>query len=668
MISRTRVAAAMTVCLVTTLGPGIGPVGAQSAPLIQHIPPHDSLVTATDIGRACRHLNAANQLSSQIPENMADLRVEFPTRAVADSTYVQKAWKDWSDLTTMCAATSGDMRALTRTTIPSPTRVKEVANADTAELAAIAGRSGMKLLEAPGVPTAGVLGINEDILLRGFTQFLVDRASLELKLAFLDRMREKLCTDAYEVVFHFTCATLDVQSGTIDAGEMRDLRSAMERDLRRLPGSVPQAVVADAAVFGRYNRRQQDLVLSAYFTGTVVTGLLDGLPVAQALVVAIEPDSVDGIGTREAVLRNYLNAAAATDSLVLPMTALLYHVGLAAKALPDEDGDGVVALPTSGPGRQDYFRAMVVNIHAWFPQLDTVNGGIERLRRVAKRTSEAIASADDALASLETRTAREGADLTTYAAAVDDVLGMVKAWADVLEPVVDRSADAFAIAPYIGDIRTISRQLVTKEYPQAATGLLGLASDLRDHQIVVPVEMLRFTSFAAALARADSASQVAQVFEDYAAPVGGYLGKRRAKGTYVTVNAYLGASGGWEKAAGKWGGIAGISAPVGIEAGWARGGVSLGFLVQLIDVGALASYRLDASADSLRTAPEVGFSQVFSAGLYAVLGFKDLPVAVGAGLAYAPKLRAYANGTTPAAGATQMSLFVAVDVPVLRLR
>lgn len=666
MISRIRVAAATTMCLVTTLGPGSGPAGAQSALLIQHIPPHDSLVTATEVGRACRRLVQADQLLSKILDDMADLRAESPTGAVDDSTHVQKVRKDWSDLSPLCAATTGDMKALTRATIPSPTRVKEVANADTAELAAIAGRLRTTLSGAPGAAAASVLGINEDVVLRGFTQFLVNRASLELKLAFVDRIKKKMCTAAYETVFHFTCVTLD-QSVTIDAGVMHDLRSAMERDLRRLPGSVPQAVVADTAVFAHYGRRQQDLVLSAYFTGTVLTGLLDGLPVAQALVAAIEPDSVDGVGTRKAVLRNYLNAAAATDSLVLPMTAVLYHVGLAAKALPDPDGDGEVALPTDATGRQDYFRAMAVNVHTWFPQLDAVNAGIERVRRVAKRTSEAIASADDALASLESRTPHQGADLTLYAAAVDDVLGMVQTWADVLEPVVDRNA-TFAVAPYIGDVRTISRQLVAKRYAEAVTGMLALTSDLGHHQIVVPVEMLRFTSFAAALAQADSASQVAQVFEDYAAPVGGYLGKRKAEGMYVTLNAYLGASGGWERAAGKWGGIAGIGAPVGIEAGWSRRGVSLGFLAQLIDVGALASYRLDAAADSLRTAPEVGFSQVFSPGLYAVLGFKDLPIALGVGVAYAPKLRAYVNGITPAAGATQTSLFLAVDVPVLRLR
>lgn len=666
MISWTRVAAATTVWLVTTLGPGGGRAKAQ-APLIQHIPPHDSLVTATDVGRACRHLVQADQLLSKIREDMAgpdsaDLKAQG---ALGDSRDLQSFAKDHSDLAPLCKGRSDDMRALARATIPSRTQVKGAA--DAAKLAAIAGRYGMELLGAPGMPAPSVLGINENVLLRGFTQFLVNRASLELELAFVDRMKEKMCTDAYETVFHFTCATLDVQSGTIDAGVMRELRSAMERDLRRLPGSVPQAVVADAAVFGRYDRRQQDLVLSAYFTGTVVTGLLDGLPVAQALVAAIEPDSVDGGGRRQAVLRDHLDAAARTDSLVLPVTAVLYHVGLAAQALPDEDGDGVVALPHTGEVRQDYFRAMVVNIHAWFPQLDNMPAGIERVLRVARSTSNAIAAADSVLASVGKADPSGNQGLTEYAAAVDDVLGMVQAWADVFEPVVERNA-TFAIAPYIRDIRTVSRQLVAEEYGRAATGLIGLASDLGSHRIVVPGEMLRFTSFAAALAQADSASQVAQVFEDYAAPVGGYLGKRRAKGTYVTVNAYLGASVGWERAAGKWGGIAGISAPVGIEAGWARSGVSLGFLAQLIDVGALASYRLAASADSLRTAPEVGFSQVFSPGLYAVLGFKNLPIALGAGVAYAPKLRAYANGTTPAAGATQTSLFVAVDVPVLRLR
>jgi hypothetical protein len=195
-----------------------------------------------------------------------------------------------------------------------------------------------------------------------------------------------------------------------------------------------------------------------------------------------------------------------------------------------------------------------------------------------------------------------------------------------------------------------------------------MASDLKGDGLKVPDKVLRFTSFATALAQADSANEMAQVFQDYAGGVGGYSGKRRAKGTYVTLNAYLGAAQSSERAGGGRGTARGVHAPVGLEFGGAGGGWSYGLMMQLIDIGVLASYRIDAAEDGLNSEPEVGFAQVLSPGLVVVLGFPKFPLSVGGGVSYAPELRSYVDGVTPNLGVTRWSILVAVDVPVLRIR
>jgi hypothetical protein len=102
-------------------------------------------------------------------------------------------------------------------------------------------------------------------------------------------------------------------------------------------------------------------------------------------------------------------------------------------------------------------------------------------------------------------------------------------------------------------------------------------------------------------------------------------------------------------------------------------------LLSIIDPGALASARIDGEVSGDRRVlpePKVGFAQVFSPGLYGVLGFRGAPVVVGAGYALAPNLRKVETtvtegGTTTttvtARSAGRLSVFLAVDVTMFGL-
>jgi hypothetical protein len=125
------------------------------------------------------------------------------------------------------------------------------------------------------------------------------------------------------------------------------------------------------------------------------------------------------------------------------------------------------------------------------------------------------------------------------------------------------------------------------------------------------------------------------------------------------LNGYIGATGGLEYipalAQNKWGWVAGITAPVGIAFSWGNkceykdgqvmvhkngnryGGKSLTAFVSIIDVGALASYRLQH--DSSSVVPQIQLKNIISPGLFFYYGFGKTPVSLGVGAQFGPQLR-----------------------------
>jgi hypothetical protein len=216
--------------------------------------------------------------------------------------------------------------------------------------------------------------------------------------------------------------------------------------------------------------------------------------------------------------------------------------------------------------------------------------------------------------------------------------------------------------------------LAGREYSTAAVALYTVVDSVVRRGFKIPNDTLgkktkRILSLATALAQAESGEEVAAVLQSYAAPVQSYRGKRGAKGGYLAINAYLGAGGGSESAGGDRAGYIGVAAPIGVEAGLSLGsGFSLGVLGQVLDLGALASFRMTADDDALESEPEVGFAQVFSPGGYLVLGFPRLPLALGFGFNLAPSLRKLSADPETTRNAKRVAVFASIDMPLLRVK
>jgi hypothetical protein len=209
------------------------------------------------------------------------------------------------------------------------------------------------------------------------------------------------------------------------------------------------------------------------------------------------------------------------------------------------------------------------------------------------------------------------------------------------------------------------------------------------------------TSFMIDIINADSVHTVKAALNRYADPVGSYRLKRYSLFS-ISLNAYPGIYGGWEydfKHASTNVATFGITAPIGLSLNWGkryspsktidkvaasrylknehffvkknklRGykGSSHSLFIAALDIGAVLSYRWNT--DTIDLPQKITLGQIFSPGVFYILGIKNTPLALKTGVQYAPLLRSInASGNTVAgAGAWRFSMALCVDIPVIHL-
>jgi hypothetical protein len=452
---------------------------------------------------------------------------------------------------------------------------------------------------------------------------------------------------------------------------LQELHTAVRTDLRNLPRTVPLTLVNGSGFKkGELKPDQQDLILATYVIGTAVTGILDGLDPLGGLSATLTSDpgvldSSDPRGVLESVL-----ARADDKKISLPAAAVLHRLALAGLVLPDDDGDGVGNWPREDGVRLEVMRALVVNANAWLVELGLTRAGqADRVIRDVVATVNAIRDSHKKLEALQrprANAASGDAVLAEYAGFVSGALEVAEIWAGLMD---GHRTDSVKIRPVIAELRKAISALAAKDYSSATIAFYTVASTFKNRDLTPPKDAVAFFSLAASLAEAKSGDEVASVLKASAAPVQSYRGKRNAQGLYIALNGYLGAGGGWESANDNGGAFLGVSAPIGIEVGVSLGkGWSLGLLGQVLDLGALASFRMNASDDQLESEPEVGFAQIFSPGASVVLGFPGAPVGLGLGYNVAPSLRKLSANPEETKTANRVAVFLSVDMPLLRVK
>jgi hypothetical protein len=201
------------------------------------------------------------------------------------------------------------------------------------------------------------------------------------------------------------------------------------------------------------------------------------------------------------------------------------------------------------------------------------------------------------------------------------------------------------------------------------------------------------------------AKQLSKVVESYALPPGSYKRKRNSWWS-LDLNAYVGAYWGLEKlkneenGAKSWGGVYGITAPIGISISKTLGKrikadepltedqirnpdkvriakrsirrrtqSTLTLSINAVDIGAVVSYRfagIDSSAKGLPK--EVNWAQVISPGLRLSYGIPNTPLVISGGYQYTPMLRSVQdNGIQKMNNTHRLSVGVLFDLPLINL-
>lgn len=210
-------------------------------------------------------------------------------------------------------------------------------------------------------------------------------------------------------------------------------------------------------------------------------------------------------------------------------------------------------------------------------------------------------------------------------------------------------------------------------------------------------QVSQLLNFFTDVTKASESKQLSQIIEKYAEPPQSYRVKRYNHFSF-DINAWPGVYAGYETQAGQslfatrnTQLVSGITAPIGISISFAgrrmftckdggkrpvyinrKGklkalrGSSWSLNLMAIDIGAVVAYRFSKDADE-GLPQEVTLAQVVAPGAFLAYGIKGLPLALQAGIQYAPQLRKFGVPETKLLDAYRISFGLVYDIPLLNI-
>jgi outer membrane protein OmpA-like peptidoglycan-associated protein len=175
------------------------------------------------------------------------------------------------------------------------------------------------------------------------------------------------------------------------------------------------------------------------------------------------------------------------------------------------------------------------------------------------------------------------------------------------------------------------------------------------------VQSYRLLRLVADVANATSDRDASLAFQSFLGTARDPITKRASDPKVrVTLNAYVGAGGGFETDSIGTGTQAGLRIPIGLELHYPTDGWSVGLFGSLIDLGNVTTVSFK---DGVKSEPNVEFAALFNPGLFLSLGIKDTPFSVLAGWSYTAAARETNAGAT--LNVHRWSIVGAVDIPLL---
>jgi hypothetical protein len=517
----------------------------------------------------------------------------------------------------------------------------------------------------------------------GLAQFLIKRAKQELLISFFSNLQDSSKYPEFRILFPNTALLIDNFNSWEYSNIINTMRESFNKDVKQLMGNISNLVKLDSTKYTgnvakrvggieKFFLKQEGRILSTALqvgnglaTGQKIPDIIHIITGDQYLgsIMLLTPDEKNIIKLLD-VLSYSVRSGDYQKSYITPadFTALIsdnkmgnIFLGLIYQQLKDNNikiGDIDATTLLKDATRLRNIKSFITNL---LVKDSAVENAIEKLNDAKKN---AVADLTALQASIF-----ENAD-EFFQTALNTLS---------INPSFKLPAKFQAALTLSKATLQIAQELTVKNYSAALISTLGFINQNVQSKGDVSgfsAFLVKYGAFAANIVQSGTPAEAESAIEAIALPAGSAAIKKQSSFN-IALNAYLGGFWGNEylaqKAMGKWAPISGVYAPVGItfSKGLGKGG-SISALLNVIDIGAIASYRLQD--DSTAKLPDVTLQNIFAPGVGVIYGLPRWPVSIGYTYQLGPEVRTInASTVTSAQPNKRWQFFLGVDIPLFNL-
>ncbi len=535
-------------------------------------------------------------------------------------------------------------------------------------------------------------GLDVTTFADGLAKFLIKRSKEELYVSFFENFHDKVLKNYPEFVILFPHTTLLVNNfqSWEYANIINTLREAFDKDMKEILQNLPKILTIDttgtdkdkcdcsAKALKRIKKIQvffatnpgAVIITGAFFlasefiSGKKVPVIIDDI--AGQVLSRMDSATVhkqENLVSTIKLLKIINNSIRNTDAnsgyvsiadlklLIEHETSRLLFSGLLYEQIKND------SIRFNGTNLADAIKTKITMMNGVIKYVKNFQSGAEGLSNSIKNLRNAK---DD-----------DKTDLSEYWSAIFESVkqllpGVLNV--ELIDPSITIPVNVKKMIEASGKAIEIAQDISVRNYSAVVIDILGMIPK-NDSTGELKEFIVKYGSFAANVVEAKNSDDVENAIEAIALPVGSASIKKNTTWS-IGLNGYLGGFFGneylSEKKESKWRPISGVYAPVGIaiSKGFGKKYGSLSLFISVIDLGAVASFRL--VDDSTEKLPKLTLQNIFAPGAGLIYGVPKWPVSIGYSYQLGPMVRAITADKVVSDKPNQRwQFFLAVDIPLI---
>lgn len=516
----------------------------------------------------------------------------------------------------------------------------------------------------------------------GLAKFLIKRAKEELFITFFSKLQDSTKYPEFKILFPKTKLLVDNFKAWEYPNVINTIREAFDKDLKELLGNICNIRLLSSATCNCDDKAKKRIdALAAFFATANGHMALTAFQIGNGFISGHKVPDVFHTITGTDYLGEIPGAAADITNSIRFFDAVSYSLRSTEYKRNYVSGEEVTALFNDDTAKQIYVGLLYQQLTGngisfaginWETVLTPAGtSGIQLFVSKLVNNGEDITTAIQSLG--DARKKGEG-DLTNYWGAIFEAANQFLSDAtqiEIIHPSLHFPGALQNLFLESGKTLEIAHDIAVRNYSASVIGTLSLLSKYTNR----PGEIsgfneffVKYGSFAANVVQSKNSDDVEKAIEAMVLPAGSASIKKKTAFS-IALNGYLGGFYGneylAEKKTNRWGVISGMYAPVGITLSKQVGESSISGFISLIDIGAIASYRL--KDDSTATLPEVKLQNILAPGLGLVYGFPKWPLSIGYTYQFGPALREISGSekTVSKKLNSRWQFFLSVDIPLM---